>query len=138
MNNPKNQPQTPVSLVFWMIWFSIFVGLFILQFFVAGGIPKGANVGQAPTLLISIAAVLAVVSMAIRFVVIPKITSIEKLLPAMIVGLALAEGVGFIGMFALGKEFPETRSALFIASVSAVLAFAPIYVNGLQNRRKMR
>jgi hypothetical protein len=55
----------------------------------------------------------------------------------MIVGLALAEAIGIIGMFVVGKEFPETRIALFVTSVSLVTAFAPAYVHSLSERQKM-
>ena len=131
--------QTKLSAsVFWIIWFAIFNGLFMLQFFAAGGIPKGENEGDAPATMVVIAGALALVSMIIRFLVIPKLDSLEKLLPTMIVGLALAESVGIIGMFFIGKDFPETRLALFVAAVSAVAAFAPVYVNALLVRKKMR
>jgi predicted permease len=106
-------------------------------FFAAGGIPKGSNQGGAPVGIIVAAAVLAVVSVAIRFFLIPKIKDPVKLLPAMIVGLALAEAIGIIGMFVVGKEFPETRIALFVTSVSLVTAFAPAYVHSLSERQKM-
>lgn len=133
-----SEQKPPAALVFWIIWFAIFNGLFILQFFAAGGIPKGDNEGDAPMAIILIAGALALVSVVVRFVIIPKIGTLEKLLPAMIVGLALAESVGIIGMFLIGKEFPETRLALFVASVSAVAAFAPVYVTALVDREKMR
>lgn len=136
MTIPSKQP--PVPFVFWVIWFAIFNGLFIIQFFAAGGIPKGENVGDAPMTLIAIAGGLAFVSMIVRFIIIPKIDVIEKLLSAMIIGLALAESVGIIGMFLVGKEFPETRLALFITSISAVAAFAPVYVHALLNRKRER
>jgi len=49
--------------------------LFILQFFAAGGIPKGDNKGDAPMAIILIAGALALVSVVIRFVIVPKIFS---------------------------------------------------------------
>jgi len=134
----NQSPNPPATFVFWIIWFAIFNGLFLLQFFAAGGIPKGDNEGSAPMAVVVIAGGLAFVSMVIRFFIIPKLGSLEKLLPAMIIGLALAESVGIIGMFLVGKEFPETRLALFVASVSAVAAFAPVYASALLERKKMR
>lgn len=137
MRDTGNSP-TPNAIVFWAIWFAIFNGLFILLFFAAGGVPEGKNAGEAPPALIGISALLVVLAVAIRFLMIPKIKDPVKLLPAMIIGLSLAEGVGIIGMFAVGKEFPETRIALFVTSVSAVIAFAPVYLHSLSERRKMR
>ena len=121
MRSTGSNPNAPKTLVFWIIWFAIFNGLFILLFFAAGGIPKGNNEGEAPLGIICGAAALTVASVAIRFLLIPRIKDPVKLLPAMIVGLALAEGIGIIGMFAVGKELPETRIALFITSVSVRL-----------------
>ncbi len=135
--NRLGQNQTK-PLVFWIIWFAIFNGLFFLQFFAAGGIPKGENEGEAPLAFVAIAGALALASMVIRFLVIPKLDTLEKLLPAMLFGLALAESVGIVGMFLIGKQFPETRLALFVTSVSAAAAFAPIYVHALLARKEMR
>lgn len=131
-----HEQRPPTVIVFWAIWFAIFNGLFILQFFAAGGIPEGKNQGEAPLLLVAVAGGLALASMAIRFLVIPRMDSLVKLMPAMVVGLALAESVGILGMFVIGKEFPETRLALFVTSVSAVAVFAPFYVHALLSREK--
>jgi hypothetical protein len=133
-----SQPNSPKASVFWIIWFAIFNGLFILLFLAAGGIPKGSNEGDVPMGIIGLAALLTVVSVAIRFLLIPKIKDPGKLLPVMILGLALAEAIGIIGMFAVGREFPETRIALFVTSVSVVTVFAPVYVHSLSERQKMR
>ncbi|MDP4781526.1 MAG: hypothetical protein NWR51_10605 [Akkermansiaceae bacterium] len=136
MENRNAKP--PSAIVFWVIWFAILNGLFIILFFAAGGIPEGKNQGEAPLAFVAVAGLLILIAMSIRFFVIPKLDSYEKLLPAMIVGLALAESVGIIGMFVIGKEFPETQLALFVVSVSAVVTFAPFYVSGLAERKKMR
>ena len=64
--------------------------------------------------------------MVIRYAVIPMISNPVVLLRAMVVGLALSEGIGILGMFAVGKEFPETRMALSFSSVFAVFSFMPI------------
>jgi hypothetical protein len=133
----KEKP-TSAALVFWIIWFAILNGLFILLFLAAGGIPKGVNEGEAPWGVVVVAGMLAAVSMAIRFLHIPRISEPAKLLPAMIVGLAMAEGIGIIGMFLVGKELPQTRLALFFTAVSVVVVYAPFYVHQLAGRRKMR
>ena len=114
MNQSNEQPAPPAAIVFWVIWFAIFNGLFILLFFVGGGIPKGQNEGDAPLALIAVAGALASVSMVIRFIVIPKLNAIEKLLPAMIIGLALAESVGIVGIFVIGKEFRPISVVLMV------------------------
>ncbi|MFN7343543.1 MAG: hypothetical protein ACK5TA_09420, partial [bacterium] len=83
---------------------------------------------------------LAVASIAIRLLVIPKIKQLGQLLPAMIVGLALAEAVGILAIFALGKEFPQTRMSLFLTSAFTVLIYAPSYsinlIKGAMNPKR--
>lgn len=123
--------SAPNVAVFWIIWFTIMNSLFVMLFVGAGGIPKGSNVGTPPTWIIGACAGLAVVAIAIRFLIIPKIKQLSQLLPAMIVGIAFAEATGFIAMFVLGKEFPETRMTLFLTSVFTVLIFAPSYASSL-------
>jgi hypothetical protein len=108
------------------------------MFMLGGGLPEGENQGKAPTLLIATAALLAVISVAIRFLVIPKTKGLEQLLPLMLVGMAFAEGVGIIGIFVVAKELPETRLALFVTSVSAMLAYAPFYANAVLDKKRMR
>lgn len=130
--------RKPTAITFWILWFAILCGLLILTFVVGGGFPAGENQGKPPALMLAMAAVLAVFALAIRFFVIPKTKEMGKLLPLMMVGLLFSEGIGIIGVFVVGKEFPETRQALFVASVSAVLAYAPFYVHAALDKRRMR
>lgn len=134
----NTDPGKPNVTVFWILWFALFNGLLIFMFMLGGGLPEGENQGKAPTLLIAMAALLALISVAIRFLVIPKTRGLEQLLPLMLVGMAFAEGVGIIGIFVVAKEFPETRLALFVTSVSAMLAYAPFYANAVLDKKRMR
>jgi hypothetical protein len=43
------------------------------------------------------------------------------------VGLALSEGIGFLGMFAVGKAFPATQLVLFVMAICCIISFAPVY-----------
>ena len=47
----------------------------------------------------------------------------------MIIGLALAEGTGILGIFLIGSDFPETQRITFIASVAAILQYIPTYAS---------
>jgi hypothetical protein len=78
-----------------------------------------------------IAGGLALASLAIRFTVIPKIETVAKLLPAMVIGLALSEAVGFVGIFLVGKEFPTTRLGLFILALCCIASLAPVYAKAV-------
>lgn len=128
----------PTAMVFWILWFALLNGLILMMFFIGGGLPQGENQGEPPTLMIAMAALLAVISVAIRFLAIPKARELEKLLPLMLVGMAFAEGIGIIGIFVVTREYPETRLALFVTSVSAMLAYAPFYVHTALDRNLMR
>ena len=109
-----------------------------MMFLFGGGFPEGENQGKPPSLVIAMAAFLALFAIAIRFLAIPKTKEPEKLLPLMVVGLAFAEGIGIIGIFVVGEDFPQTRSALFVTSVSAILAYAPFYVHAVLGKHRMR
>jgi hypothetical protein len=126
----RKPAQPPALLVFWIIWFATLQGLVVIQFFVGGGIPKGSDQGPAPTLWVAVAGILALVALSIRFMWIPRLAALPKKLPAMIVGLALAEAIGFVGMFLVGKEFAATRLALFVLSIACIASLAPVYAAG--------
>lgn len=125
----KAESPKPTAIVFWILWLALLNGLFIFIFIFGGGIPEGENQGKPPSLVIAMAALLALFAIAIRFIAIPKTKEPEKLLPLMLVGMAFAEGIGIIGIFVVAGEFPETRLALFVTSASAMLAYAPFYVH---------
>lgn len=131
MTPRQDSPAQPTLLIFWIIWFAILQGLVLIQFFVGGGIPKGADQGDPPTLFLVIAGALALAALAIRFTVIPKIETVAKLMPAMIIGLALSEAVGFVGIFLVGKEFPTTRLGLFVLALCCIASLAPVYAKKL-------
>ena len=38
-----SEQKPPLPFVFWIIWFAILNGLFIILFFAAGGIPEGST-----------------------------------------------------------------------------------------------
>lgn len=132
MKPPQDPLKPPALLVFWILWFAILQGLVVIQFFVGGGIPKGEDLGSPPALFVAIAGGLALGALVVRFVVIPKIRSVPNKLPAMIIGLALAEAVGLVGIFLIGREFPTTRLSLFVLAVCCIVSLAPIYAKPSQ------
>jgi len=134
----QTDAKSPLALVFWIIWFSILNGLVLIQYFVGGGIPKGEDQGNPPVMFLALAGVLALVAMGIRFVLIPRIKDLPKKLPAMIIGLALSEGVGFVGIFALGNKFPATQLLLFGCAVGCILCFAPFYAKPFVDKGHFR
>ena len=115
------------QLVAWVIWGAILMGLFVLQFFIGGGIPTGDQIENPPTVMSLICIAGVAIGTLIRWLVIPKLNDNLKLLPAMIVGLALCESSGLLQMFLLGKEYPDTQKLIFVLAVLGVVQFAPTY-----------
>lgn len=123
----QDKPQSAQVIVFWIIWFAILSGLLMIQSFAAGGMPSGVDQGKAPVLFQVLALALAAIAMAVRFVVIPKLDTLEKKLPAMIVGLALSEAIGILGAFVVSSDFGATRLFMLAVSIICIVVSAPIY-----------
>ena len=124
----KNETmRSPDQLIAWVIWGAILMGLFVLQFFIGGGIPTGDQMENPPTVMSLICIACVAIGTLIRWLVIPKLNDNLKLLPAMIVGLALCESSGLLQMFLLGKEYPDTQKLIFVLAVLGVVQFAPTY-----------
>ncbi len=124
----SDAPQkSPLTLFFWVIWFSILSGLFVLQFLLGGGPEAAGN----PSLLVAFqvgALVLAAVSLFVRFRVIPRIENMAKKLPVMIIGLAIAEAIGIIGIVIIPVEQATVRLFLLSLSIICIVLSAPVYV----------
>jgi len=121
MQNDKS-PQ----IVFWIIWASILIGLFILQMFVGGGIPAGESSEGLSIIWLTITFGGAIASTVYRWTVFPKIKGPE-LLTMMIVGIAGAEFTGIAGMFFVESGFPTEKRLAFIVSVMAIFQYIPFY-----------
>ena len=119
--------RSPDQLIAWVIWGAILMGLFVLQFFIGGGIPTGDQMENPPTVMSLICIAGVAIGTLIRWLVIPKLNDNLKLLPAMIVGLALCESSGLLQMFLLGKEYGDTQKLIFVLAVLGVVQFAPTY-----------
>ena len=124
----KNETmRSPDQLIAWVIWGAILMGLFILQFFIGGGIPNGDQMENPPTVMSLICIAGVAIGTLIRWLVIPKLNGYHNLLRAMVVGLALCEGSGIQQIFLLGKEYPDTQKLIFVLAVLGVVQFAPTY-----------
>jgi hypothetical protein len=124
--NPSSQ-TAPMPVLFWVIWFAILSGLLIMQFFAGGGIPAGGGQGKEPVIYQVITLLMAAAALFVRFVIIPRLDGLKRKFPAMIVGLALAEGIGIIGMFAIPKERASTRLFMLGTAIVCIVLSAPVY-----------
>ena len=127
MNSQHGNPPPAQAIVFWVIWFSILSGLLIIQFFAAGGLPSGTDQGEPPLMFQGITFMAASVALIIRFGVIPRIKELPKKLPAMIIGLAVSEGIGIIGAFVVRPQYGSTKLFMLAASIVCIVLFAPFY-----------
>ncbi|MDB4401812.1 hypothetical protein N9264_01065 [bacterium] len=124
----KNETMRSTDqIIAWVIWGAILNGLFVLQFFIGGGIPTGDQMENPPTVMSLICIAGVAIGTLIRWLVIPKLNDNLKLLRAMVVGLALCEGSGIQQIFLLGKEYPDTQKLIFVLAVLGVVQFAPTY-----------
>jgi hypothetical protein len=125
MNPSQQAPAQPV--VFWIIWFAILSGLMIIQFILGGGIPAVSSQEKEPVIWQVVALGAATVALVIRFIIIPRLEGLEKKLPAMIIGLAVSEGVGIIGIFVVPHEHSSTRLFMLGTAIVCIVLSAPVY-----------
>ena len=125
---PPPKRKTPPPLVFWILWIAFLSSIGVYQLELGGGIPHGSNQSlQAWNLPLLLSALQLTVATVIRWLVIPKVTDPAKLLPLMVVGLALSEAVVFYGIFLVGQDMPQTRLQFLIGAFFSILQFAPFY-----------
>lgn len=111
----------PPLLVWWLLWAATLGGLGLLWLFVARGHAPAAA-GADP--LAHLAGFVPLfVSIILRWLVLPRYSDGGRALVVFIVGLALAEAGGLLGLF-LGGPW---RDDLFLLAVLGVAQFAPFY-----------
>ena len=125
MSRSQQAPAPPV--VFWVIWFAILSGLMFMQFFLGGANPAGAGPEKEPVIWQVIALGAATAALIIRFIIIPRLEGLEKKLPLMIIGLALSEGIGIIGILVVPHEHSSTRLFMLGTAIVCIVLSAPVY-----------
>ena len=117
---PSNQAKARL-FIYWIIWAAILGGLVLIYVFLGRGAPKPA---PAKDVLVNLAGFVPLfVSVVIRWLVLPRYTDLGRALPAFIVGLALAEACGILGIF-LGGPW---RDDLFALGVLGVTQYVPLF-----------
>jgi hypothetical protein len=112
-------PRAPLP-IWWALWFAMQSGLFVAYFFLSK--PSAGNAPTTPALLVVPAGQL-LASAVLRWVLLPKMTDAQKAFPLFVVGMALAEGACFTGLFLV----PAYQQELFIASLLGVGQFLPLF-----------
>ncbi|MEP4078575.1 hypothetical protein [Haloferula sp.] len=119
----------PTAMVFWIIWFSLFSGMFMILQFAGGGWPSGDNTEaylSNPMFWIPIG--MFAVSQVVRWFVLPMLKTPQAMLPPAIIGMAMAEGTMILALFLLPKGMVEGKQILIILGFLGVLSFAPVYL----------
>jgi hypothetical protein len=118
---PDAQRQKAQLLIWWIIWGAVLGGLFVFYAVLGRGPVKPSPAGD---LFVNLAGIVPLfVSIVIRWLVLPRYDELKRAFPLYIVGLALAEGCGLLGLV-LGGPY---RDDLFVLGVLGVAQFVPIF-----------
>lgn len=112
-------PTRQMPFVWWMIWAAILGGLVLIYLVLGRGPVKPSPQAEVLTNLVGLVPLF--VSIVIRWLVLPGIGDLAKALPFFVVGLAMAEACGILGIF-LGGAF---RDDLFVLALLGILQFIP-------------
>ncbi len=122
---PSSPSSKQMLLVWWIAWAAILSGLVVIYLVLGRGPVKPAADKDVLKHLVGLVPLF--VSIVIRWLVLPRFDSLQRAFPIYIVGLALAEACGILGIF-LGGPF---RDDLFVLGVLGVTQFVPIFARQL-------
>lgn len=124
--NSKPDVKQPPPAIWWIIWAAILSGIFVI-YIVAGNStkPPPLETASAESSAWMLCFVPFVVSAVIRWLVLPQVKNATTALALFIVGIAMAEATGILGMFV----FPAQKLGLFGLAVLGVLQFAPFFAS---------
>jgi hypothetical protein len=119
----------PKPIVFWVIWAAILSGLPMIYLFLGQSGASGAgsppsNTGGFPLGLVAALPPL-LCSIIVRWAVLPRMEQAAKALVIFVMGLALAESCGIIGIILGG----EHKNLFFLAGILAVLQYIPLFAS---------
>ncbi|HEX2861197.1 MAG TPA: hypothetical protein VHN79_06140 [Lacunisphaera sp.] len=111
--------------IWWVLWGAILSGLVVIYLLFGRGPVKAAP--DEDVLLNLIGLIPLFISIVIRWLVLPRYDDLQKAFPVFIVGLALGESCGILGIF-LGGAY---RDDLFVLGVLGVMQFMPVFAKQL-------
>ncbi len=124
-SQPNQDKQ--MLLIWWIAWAAVLIGLVVIYLFLGRGPVKPEPAADKDALKHLVGLVPLFVSIVIRWLVLPRFDNLQRAFPLYIVGLALAEACGILGIF-LGGPF---RDDLFVLGVLGVTQFVPIFARQL-------
>ena len=122
---PDAQRNRARLLVWWIIWAGVLCGLAGIYLLLGRAPAKAPVAGENPlTGLIGLAPLF--VSIIIRWLVLPRFSDLARAFPMFIVGLALAESCGLLGIF-LGGAYKDD---LFLLGILGIGQYVPFFAKG--------
>ena len=122
IRGPDAQRIKAQLMIWWIIWGGVLGGLGMIYFFC--GRPKPLSVASTAELLTNLGGFPPLfISVIIRWLVLPRYSHPQRALVIFIIGLALAESCGILGIF-LGGAY---RDALFLLGVFGIIQYVPVF-----------
>lgn len=116
MNAPL--PKSPAPVIWWILWAAITGGLIAIYVALRPTAPAGAPASLRYVPLVPFAA-----AVLVRWFVLPRFREGARAFPLFIVGLALAEACGIIGLFLV----PDLAPTYLVLGLAGLLLFAPFF-----------
>lgn len=123
LESPETQRNRAKLIVWWILWGAILSGLVMIYVFLGRGRPVPQNLTPEQMFTGLIGLVPMVVSVVVRWLVLPRISDMNRALAVFVFGLAMAEACGILGIFFGGPY----RDDLFVLGVFGILQFVPIF-----------
>lgn len=122
---PESQRARAQLMIWWIVWSVILTGLILIYLFFGRGSLKP---GTGADVLVNLSGVVPLfLSIIIRWLVLPRYNDLARAFPMFVIGLALAEGCGLLGIF-LGGVY---RDDLFLLGVLGVTQYVPLFAKKL-------
>lgn len=119
--DPRGTQADTQTRIWWIVWAAILSGLVILYLALGRGPVKPSPDKDVLKNLVGLIPLF--VSIVIRWLVLPRYDDLTRAFPVFLVGLALAESCGILGIF-LGGAY---RDDLFVLGVLGVAQFVPLF-----------
>jgi hypothetical protein len=117
----NSSQASPPPIVWWMIWASILAAFFVFY----GVLNTAAQQTNLPPSLGLIAVGPLAASAVIRFLILPRLANRRFQFVFFIIGIALAEAGGFLGIFLGGDQ----RSIFAAAAIVLMILHVPAFLS---------
>ena len=121
--SPEAQCNRAKLLVWWILWGSILGGLLLIYLVLGRTQPLPKNVAAEKMFTGLVGLIPMVVSVVVRWLVLPRASDMNRALVIFIFGLATAEACGILGIF-LGGPY---RDDLFLLGMFGVVQYVPFF-----------